>query len=630
MCRMLGYSREEILCLGVADIHPREALPHVWDQFDRQLRREITVAKDLPVRRKDGSLLYADISSSSITLDGKERLVGFFRDVTDRKRAEEELRQARRIAEAANAAKSDFVANISHEIRTPMTAILGFAEIVGNAIEGCVSCHDHQACATRAQNKEHIRIIRRNGEHLLGLINDILDLSKIEAGRMEVERVACCPVQLVEEVVSLLRVRAVEKGLALEARYEFPLPETIRSDPARVRQVLTNLVDNAVKFTSRGGVQIAVRGVADAPAGQATMAFDVKDTGIGMTPEQVERLFQPFVQADSSTTRQYGGTGLGLSISRRLAEALGGGIRVESRPGEGSTFTFTVQAELPEPVRLLHDLSEAAARAPHQPPSPLYAAKLRGRVLLAEDGPDNQTLICAILRAAGAQVDVVANGRLALEKALSARSAGTPYDVILMDMQMPEMDGCEATRQLRRAGHAGPIVALTAHAMAEDRAKCLAAGCDDYATKPVDRLGLLRMLALLMGCPATGPEERLAAAAPAQASSDGAIRSQFADDPDMTEVIGEFVARLPDTLAAMEESLASHNHGELRRLAHHIKGAGGGYGYPSLTEQARRLEDAAKAADAEAARLALDDLKALARAVTAGHAVEAVLEGQDR
>ena len=371
-------------------------------------------------------------------------------------------------------------------------------------------------------------------------------------------------------------------------------------------------------FTSAGRVEVGLRCAADAQTGQTTVAFAVKDAGLGMAPEQVARIFQPFVQADSSTTRLYGGTGLGLSISKGLAEALGGDIEVESRPGEGSTFTMKMI--LPGPVRMLNDLSEATVRPSDRPQSSPATVRLHGRVLLAEDGVDNQTLISAILRLAGAEVDVAANGRLAVAGALSARAAGTPYNAILMDMQMPEMDGYEATRQLRQSGYCGPIIALTAHAMAEDRAKCLAAGADEYATKPVDRPGLLLTLARLMDCPLSGPEQAPAAALSAQASAAEAVYSGFVDDPEMAELIEAFVARLPDTLAAMAKALVNNSHEELQRLAHQLKGAGGGYGYPLLTQQAGRLEGAVKAADKETAALALNDLQALARAVFAGRA----------
>jgi PAS domain S-box-containing protein len=550
-------------------------------------------------------------------------VLGVSRDVTKRKRAEEAIRQAKTDAEQANAAKSAFLANMSHEIRTPMTAILGFAEMLDNSIECCTVCAQHQACPTREQNKESIRVIRRNGAHLLSLINDVLDLSKIEAGKMEVEKVPCWPAQLVEEAVSSMRVKAIEKGLFLEARYEFPLPQTILSDPTRVRQILVNLVGNAVKFTSDGHVEIVVRCIRDVRAQRAIMAFDVKDTGIGMTPEQIGRLFQPFAQADCSTTRQYGGTGLGLAISKRLAEALGGDIQVASRPGEGSTFTFTLETDLPAPARMLNDLWEMAP-APHQPQSArAVAARLRGRILLAEDGPDNQKLISMILGKAGAEVDVASNGRIAAEMALAAMSAGTPYDAILMDMQMPEMDGYAATRQLRGAGYPGPIVALTAHAMFSNRQKCLAAGCDDYATKPIDRVSLLAILARLMGCPQCDPQDA-PAAAPGKPASEEAIHSAFHDDPDMAGIIAQFVGQLPQRLGDMRQAAANNQWDVLHRLAHQLKGAGGSYGYACLTDAARELESHARQQDGEAARLALNNMARLCQRIQAGHAAESV------
>jgi len=752
ICRMLGYSRDEVLNLSVNDIHPQEGLPSVLEQVRRQLAGEISLAPDLPVLRKDGSVFPADVNATLMELGGLPRLVGVFRDVTERKRAEEDrrrlaaileatpdfvgfadakdahilyinkagrmmtglapdedvtrlkicdvhpewanrmfvetilptaardgvwtgecaflhrdgheipvlmallahktpsgevevfstisrditerkraedaIRQAKAQAEQANVAKSQFLANMSHEIRTPMTAILGFTEMLGNSIECGVTCPDHAACRTREENKESIQVIRRNGEHLLELIGDILNLSKVEAGKMEIERVPCSPVQVVEEVVSFMRVRAVEKGLSMDARYEFPLPETILSDPARVRQILINLVGNAVKFTFEGHVEIVVRCTTDVQAGRASIAFDVKDTGIGMTPEQMGRLFQPFAQADSSTTRQYGGTGLGLAISKRLAEALGGDIHVVSRPGEGSTFTFTVEAELPEPVRMLNDLSEAAARPSHlsQPPPPA-AVGLRGRVLVAEDGPDNQKLIAMILRQAGADVDLAASGRVAVERVLEGMAAGTPYDAILMDMQMPGMDGYEATSKLRESGYRGPVIALTAHAMAGDRQKCIDAGCDDYATKPVDRLGLLRMLARLMGCPPSAPGEASEEPAAATTASDEAIPSVFRNDPDMAGVIAEFVGQLPERLAEMRRAADNGLWEDLRRLAHQLKGAGGSYGYACLTDAARELESHAKPEDAEAAVLALNRLASLCGRVETGVALDSVPQG---
>jgi PAS domain S-box-containing protein len=625
-CAQAGRSRQDVLGRTTQEIFSPEIAQPLLAKNEEVLATGLDNVTEEQLPDAHGKPLTV-ITKKSLYQDaqGRRYVVGIVRDITDRKRAEDEVRLAQAAAEQANAAKSRFLANMSHEIRTPMTAILGFAEIVQNSIECCGACPDHQDCATRAQNRDNIRIIRQNGEHLLELINDILDLSKVEAGKLDTEQVPCSLVQAVEETVSLMRVRAVDKRLSLDVGYEFPLPETILSDPARIRQVLVNLVGNAVKFTSEGHVEIHARCAADLQEGRATIAFDVKDTGIGMTPEQIGRLFQPFTQADSSTTRQYGGTGLGLAICKRLATAMGGDVHVASRPGEGSTFTFTLQAELPKNARMLSDISEAARRISHRTAAnPPAVVRLRGRILLAEDGPDNQRLISTILTAAGARVDVVANGRLAVEKATAALAEGSPYDAILMDMQMPEVDGYEATGQLRQSGYDKPIVALTAHAMAGDRQKCLAAGCDDYATKPVDRAALLSALARWMGSAEPGPRNAPPAEAPAPPRARGPVVSAFDGEPDMAAIIAEFVSQLPLRLTEMREAAGNNQWDVLHRAAHQLKGAGGSYGFACLTDAARDLESHAKRKDAEAARVALCELTNLCEQIEAGRAAKSV------
>ena len=623
-CTQVGRSRENVLGRTTHAMVPPEIAEPLLARNHEVLASGLEDVTEEQIPDAQGKSLTV-ISRKSLYQDpqGHRYVVGIVRDITDRKHAEDEVRLAKAAAERANAAKSEFLANMSHEIRTPMTAILGFSETVQSSIGCCTTCAEHQGCPTRHQNKESLQIIHRNGEHLLGLINDILDLSKVEAGKMEIERVPCSPVQLIEETVSLMRVRAIEKGLSLNARYEFPLPQTILSDPVRVRQVLVNLVGNAVKFTSEGNVDIIVRCAADYQTGNAVIAFDVTDTGIGMTPEQVGRLFQPFAQADSSTTRQYGGTGLGLAICKRLANALCGDIRVVSRPGEGSTFTFTMQSELPKPVRMLTSISEAAEATSHQTQSNSPAAlRLHGTILLAEDGHDNQTLISTVLHSAGAQVDVAANGRLAGEMALAALAAGRPYDAILMDMQMPEMDGYEATRHLRQSGYDKPIVALTAHAMSGDREKCIAAGCDDYATKPLHRASLMGTLARWMGGSDSEAQAEPAIAAPEPPSPLESIHSDFRDDPDMAGILAEFVGQLPQRLVEMRLAAGNNQWEVLQRMAHQLKGAGGSYGYACLTEAARELEPHVKRQDTEAAMLALNGLVRLCERIRAGHAAK--------
>lgn len=403
----------------------------------------------------------------------------------------EALNIARQQSEAANQSKSEFLANMSHEIRTPMTAILGFADL----LYGEEAAEDGPS-----ERLEMVRTIQRNAEYLLGLINDILDLSKIESGKIEIEKIPCDPRSFVEDALSLMQVRAAEKGIGLESRWHGDVPELIETDPVRLRQILINLVSNAIKFTATGSVTIDSRFTTDS-CGETMLQFSVTDTGIGMTKEQMRRLFQPFTQADMSTTRLYGGTGLGLAISKRLAISLGGDITVKSTPGVGSAFTVQIRAD----TRTADETSEGldfdrvAGSATSRDDGEIGIAQ-GCRILLAEDGVDNQRLLKLLLTKAGADVTIVENGLAAVERATFEFENGSrPFDVVLMDMQMPVMDGYVATRTLRNRGYDRPIIALTAHAMDSDRNKCLDAGCDDFTTKPVNKQELFASVARWYG-----------------------------------------------------------------------------------------------------------------------------------
>ena len=392
-----------------------------------------------------------------------------------------QLEQFRDEAEAASRAKSAFLANMSHEIRTPIGAMLGFAELLES---GEISGEEGQRALAR---------IRQNGEHLISIVNGILDLSKIEADRMTIEWMDCSPVAVAREVTEMLASKAEAKGVGLESVFATPMPASVRSDPTRLRQILMNLLTNAIKFTQTGSVRVVV---SSAPppggGGEARLTFDVIDTGVGMTRPQVSRLFTPFMQADDSMTRRFGGTGLGLTISRRLARMLGGDVEVvRTAPGKGTLMRATIAAVPSGPVGAVE------ARDAHWPvrPTPRPVEPLAGAsILLAEDGDDNRRLICHVLGRAGARVTTASDGAAALE--IVGRSG--PFDLIVMDMQMPRVDGYAATGRLRDRGVRTPVIALTANAMSGDREKCLNAGCDDYATKPIDRVRLVEQCAALI------------------------------------------------------------------------------------------------------------------------------------
>jgi signal transduction histidine kinase/ActR/RegA family two-component response regulator len=491
--------------LGVTDL---EELPPPWRDFiasvgdayesadvDRALAERSMEVSSQEMHERNNLL-----ESKNAELESAHSELSRYRDELE-KRVEErtaELRIAKdraeaasQAAEAANRAKTAFLANMSHEIRTPMTAILGYADMM---LEPGQTISDRHDC---------LQVVRRNARHLLELINNVLDISKIEADKLTVDPAPTDLPDLLADLVSLMRPRAAEKGLSFDLETEGSLPREIHTDTLRLRQILINLVGNAIKFTATGKVKLRVK--LEPPS---ILRVDVIDTGIGLAADQLSRLFQPFSQADNSTTRRYGGTGLGLTISRRLANMLGGDVTATSAPGRGSTFTLRIDVGPIEQLTLVEAPREAMRPKKSSKDSSEPAWSLRGRILLCEDGPDNQRLICAHLRRAGAQVTVAENGRLGVDATLDAIKGHKPFDLILMDMQMPELDGYGAASELRKKNCTTPIIALTAHAMAQDREKCLAAGCTDYLTKPVDKNTLLKTLSkYLTTAPVPSPKD---------------------------------------------------------------------------------------------------------------------------
>jgi PAS domain S-box-containing protein len=482
-----GYLADQVLGQNVGLLMPDRYKQEHDTYLQRYLRtgqpKVIGKGREATGKRSDGSTFPVDLSISEVQLDGKWLFTGILRNIEDQKFAEAQLAKTRDEAEAANRAKSEFLANMSHEIRTPLTAILGYSEmLVGE--QGLEKAPDDRRHA--------LHTIRRNGQFLLELVNDILDLSRIEAGRLDVEQKSCSPASILADVASLMRVRADEKKLALSVRYENAVPGLFLSDPKRLRQVLHNLVGNAIKFTEQGSVQIVCRTTGRDQA-KPRLEIDVVDTGIGINNDLIGTLFRPFMQGDNTLSRRFGGTGLGLCISKRLIDMLGGSIRVDSTPGVGTTFTISVPIVcdgeiewIEKPHEVVQDL------APKAEPTPV---KLDCRVLLVEDGLDNQRLISHLLKKAGADVTIANHGQEGIEVVDQAAKAGQPFDVILMDMAMPVLDGYQAATKLRQQGYTRPIIALTAHAMTGDDRKCLDAGCDDYATKPIERNRLIGIVA---------------------------------------------------------------------------------------------------------------------------------------
>ena len=554
----------------------------------RQAREEGHSDMEWIGRREDGSTFHAEIALHAMELEGHEVIQAIMRDVSERRAAEAAKEAARQAALQTARAKSEFIANVSHEIRTPMHGILGVSELLlKTGLDG--------------QQREYAETVKNSADSLLGIINDILDFSKIEAGKLSLESVAFAPASLLRGVIALFRARALEKNVRLTLQLPEHLPSALLGDPTRVRQILLNLVDNAIKFTDHGEVEL--RAEFESADEGWRCRFVVRDSGIGIPLEAQKRLFQAFMQADTSTTRRYGGTGLGLAVSHQLAELMGGSLTVTSAPGAGSTFTLDL--DLPATSEAVAD-----AAVPIMP-------ELAGRVLAVEDHPVNQKVLSHQLQAAGLDFVLASTGGEAIEH---FRAGG--FDLILMDWQMPEMDGLEATRRIRalEAGSASapvPIVALTANASAGFRDTCLQAGANDYLAKPYSESALHAMLARWLP---QMPSPRPAAEPPVRAPllDTGALLDRYRDDRVLVdELTAMFISTTEASLAKLHAAIGAGDAEGCRREAHALKGAAASVLARDIQRFAHDIEQAALERDLAQAAGQLAELDRYFRAALA-------------
>lgn len=579
MCGMLHYEKEKLTGAHYSMLFDENAMPQINMLRGALLKKGKVTNYDISMFARFGAEIPVSLSAAIMSDEQmvNRKFIYVAQDITERIQFQARLQRAKEKAEAANNAKTEFLANMSHEIRTPLTAIIGFSETLLDKGQDS------------KERDRSVNTIIRSARHLLQVINDILDLSKVEVDKLEIECLDIDLFNLMTELRMLSGLLAEENGLYFKIHYQLPLPRVIVSDPVRLKQILLNLCGNAIKFTEKGGIDIFVR----ADIHNMTLYIDVADTGIGMTEAQIKNIFSAFRQGDTSTTRKYGGTGLGLYLSKQLAELLGGTIKVESRPGEGSKFSVSIdigELDLGNIVKTEKDIPQQDESLLHHDFSEV---EVRNRaVLLAEDNLDNQLLISMYLRRMGLEVEVAENGLQAVEKAQQKN-----YDLILMDMQMPIMNGMDATKSLRSMGYINPIVALTANAMKEDVEKFYTAGCNNFIAKPINRQLFFEVVAGYFRDENKSPAVNEASALtenPVPAVADTmpeVIRSSLLDeDPELIDLVRVFIDRLPGIVDTIIELHRQGNYAELKVKIHDLKSVGGNYGYNQISEVARAMD----------------------------------------